>query len=171
MMSLLNASSTQLVRKKLNPLLFTRTVKKIQPKHYILISIWVDFWKHTGEEILFWKKVVFKTYRYNVAEDLEQSKKKIIELSWEISFVRNVRFDKKLSFGLILLTYILFCFYSSDIVRRPQKSEKITHFVLTLVRPQNFQKKLEFFFKFSGLLTISELYQIVLIFTVSQHSR
>ena len=129
MMSLLNASSTQLVRKKLNPLLFTRTVKKIQAKHYL--SIWVDFWKHKGRSCSE-KKWFSKPYRHNVfwvAEDLEQSKKKLIQLSWDI---RNVRFDKKLSFGLILLTYILFCFYSSDIVRRPQKSEKITHFFLKL---------------------------------------
>ena len=116
---------------------------------------------------MFWKKVIFKTYRHNVfwvPDDLEQSKKKLIELSWEISFVRNVRFDKKLSFGLILLTYTLFCFYSSDIVRRPQKSEKITHFVLTLLRSQNFQKSWNFF---SNFLAFSQYMNFIRLFSFS----
>ena len=40
-------------------------------------------------------------------------------------------------------------------LRRPQKFEKIPHFVLTLL--SNFKKSWRFFFKVWGLLTISEL--------------
>ena len=75
---------------------------------------------------------------------------------------------------LLISQYIFSCFFlqkrmevheisrentvlqSSDILRRPQKFEKISHFLLTILSNLN---KEGCFFKFCGLLKISELYE------------
>ena len=51
--------------------------------------------------------------------------------------------------------------WHSDILRRPLKFEKISHFVSTLLLTYVISKKVGDFFQFCDLVTISELYEIL----------
>ena len=119
-----------------------------------------------------------KSSVYEIQDTFQRSKLSLYSLKGEKMEVlttpdskitdQNSRLDVFHSASWIIFIQKFNCL-SSDILRRPQKFEKISHFVFILfLHLSIFFKKVGDFFKFCGLVTVSELYRNNFLYKVSK---